>query len=75
LSNTKPMHKSILSGVVDHSPTFLKHLEKTGLLLGKLLEVLEINEYDGSILVSINSATGIYLSRDVAKNILVKGIK
>ena len=75
LSSLKPKQKSILSGVVDHSAPFLKHLEKTGLLLGKQLEILEINEYDGSVLVSINSAEGVYLSRDVAKNILVKGSK
>lgn len=75
LSSIKPKQKNILSGVVDHSAPFLKHLEKTGLLLGKQLQILEINEYDGSILLSINNAEGIYLSRDVAKNILVKATK
>jgi DtxR family Mn-dependent transcriptional regulator len=75
LSSIKPKHKTVLSGVVDHSAPFLKHLEKTGLLLGKQLEILELNEYDGSILVSINGAAGMYLSRDVAKNILVKASK
>jgi DtxR family Mn-dependent transcriptional regulator len=75
LSSIKLKQKTVLSGVVDHSAPFLKHLEKTGLLLGKQLEVLEINEYDESVLVSINNAKGIYLSRDVAKNILVKVIK
>lgn len=75
LSNMKPKQKTILSGVVDHSAAFLKHLEKTGLLLGKQLEIIEVNEYDGSIQVSINGADKMYISRDVAKNILVKAVK
>jgi DtxR family transcriptional regulator, Mn-dependent transcriptional regulator len=75
LSTIKIKQKTILSGVVDHSPAFLKHLEKTGLLLGKQLEILETNDYDGSIELSINQAKGIYISKEVAKNILVKALK
>lgn len=72
LSTVKTGQRSVMSGVVDHSVAFLKHLDKTGLVLGKLLEIHDVNDYDGSVSVSINSGKPFHISRDVAKNILVK---
>jgi DtxR family Mn-dependent transcriptional regulator len=42
------------------------------LSLGAKLDIKEINEFDRSIFVSINDAEPIFISHEVAKNILVK---
>jgi DtxR family Mn-dependent transcriptional regulator len=67
-----PKQKGIMSGVVDHSPAFLQHLNKISLTLGLILELIERNEYDGSIEVKIGTNTRLHLSKEVAKNVLVK---
>jgi DtxR family Mn-dependent transcriptional regulator len=72
LSDLMPKQKGIMSGVVDHSPAFLQHLNKISLTLGLILELIERNEYDGSIEVKIGTNTRLHLSKEVAKNVLVK---
>jgi DtxR family Mn-dependent transcriptional regulator len=72
LSDLMPKQKGIMSGVVDHSPAFLQHLNKISLTLGLILELMERNEYDGSIEVKIGTNTRLHLSKEVAKNVLVK---
>ncbi|MBM3401474.1 MAG: metal-dependent transcriptional regulator [Bacteroidetes bacterium] len=60
-----------VSGVSEHSSLFLKLLDKLGLTLGTGVKILELNEYDGSIMLSIDRSKEQTISRDVAKNILV----
>lgn len=61
----------IISGVSEHSSTFLKLLEKLGLTLGTHLLIREIIEFDGSIVLQINEKSEKTISREVAKNILI----
>jgi DtxR family Mn-dependent transcriptional regulator len=63
---------TILSGVVDHSTAFLQYLNKLGLELGSRLEVNERNDFDGSMKVQLNNKLYVFLSKEVAKNLLVK---
>ncbi|MCX6292299.1 MAG: metal-dependent transcriptional regulator [Bacteroidetes bacterium] len=73
LSELKSDHKAIITGVIDHSPLFLKHIEKTGLSLGKELHIREKFSYDLSCRVNIKPSKAIiHISHDVAKNILVR---
>ena len=61
-----------ITGVIDHQPKFLRHLDKCGLALGKKIKVRQITDYDGSMKISIgNSKNQIHISLEVAKNILV----
>jgi DtxR family Mn-dependent transcriptional regulator len=60
-----------MTGVVDHSPVFLKYLEKTGLTLGCEIKVNDIVEFDNSLNITVNKQTKIFISNEVAKNILV----
>ncbi len=60
-----------MNGVVDHSPSFLQYLEKTGLTLGNEIKIKEINEFDKSLQILINKRNHFFISNDVAKNILV----
>jgi DtxR family transcriptional regulator, Mn-dependent transcriptional regulator len=62
-----------ITGVIDHNPSFLQYLDKTGLLPGKKITVKEIIEYDKSQNIVINSSKNpIHISYEVARNILVK---
>ena len=64
--------KATMTGVSEHSTTFLQHLQKTGLTLGCQIEVKEINEFDKSMLLLLNDSNEVFLSYEVAKGVLVK---
>ena len=72
LSDIKATKTCKLMGVAQDSAVFLQLLTKLNLNLGAKLDIKEINEFDRSIFVSINDAAPIFISHDVAKNILVK---
>ncbi len=60
-----------MTGVVDHSTSFLQYLAKTKLTLGSEIKIKDINEFDRSLKVSVNKSETFFISNDVAKNILV----
>ncbi len=70
LSHLKPNEKGSFTGVANHSPEFLRYLNKINLKLGDVLFISEINEFDKSILLNVNDIK-ISLSELTAKNILV----
>ncbi len=72
LSDIKAAKTCKLMGVAQDSAVFLHLLTKLNLSLGAKLDIQEINEFDRSIFVSINDAAPIFISHEVAKNILVK---
>lgn len=72
LSDIKVNKTCKLMGVAQDSAVFLQLLTKLNLSLGAQLDIKEINEFDRSIIVSINKAEPIFISHEVAKNILVK---
>ncbi len=72
LADLNEKEKVIVTGVIDHSPLFLQHIEKIGLSLGKELRVQEKFSYDQSFHILIKPDKSItQISHDVAKNILV----
>jgi DtxR family Mn-dependent transcriptional regulator len=62
----------VISGVTEHSSSFLQYLEKNGLSLGNEIEVTEVHAFDMSADVKVNNKKAIHLSYEVAKNILIK---
>ncbi len=60
-----------ISGVSEHSATFLKHLEKIGVGLGVLVSVEDKNAYDNSFWIRIEKNEPLFISKEVAKNLLV----
>ena len=63
---------AVMTGVKDHSPKFLQHLEKLGLSIGKEIKLVKHFEYDRSCVVTLkNKRAEIYLSSEAARNILV----
>jgi DtxR family Mn-dependent transcriptional regulator len=71
LNKLKVSSQGLVMGVSEHSSAFLKHLEKLGLTLGKLVKVTDITDFDGSIELLVENKK-INLSREVAKHILIK---
>ena len=59
-------------GVAQDSTVFLQLLTKLELSLGAKLTILEINSFDRSIYISIEGKNPVFISHEVAKNILVK---
>lgn len=70
ISEMKQNDSGTISGVSEHSSVFLKLLEKLGLTLGTKITVAELIEFDGSIILTVQSKE-LTISREVAKNILV----
>jgi DtxR family transcriptional regulator, Mn-dependent transcriptional regulator len=62
----------VMVGVSIHSSSFLKHLDLYGLNLGSQIQITAINEFDKSHQISINQQAPIFVSFEVAKNILVR---
>lgn len=72
LSEIKQTHVVTITGVVDHHPSFLQYLDKSGFSLGKKIRVKETTDYDKSMDITFShSKNVVHISHDVAKNILV----
>lgn len=71
LNKLRATDQGLIMGVSEHSSAFLKHLEKSGLTLGKRIVINEINDFDGSIELLVEQKN-ISVSREVAKHILIK---
>jgi DtxR family Mn-dependent transcriptional regulator len=56
--------------VRNHSPEFLKYLEKQELIIGKKISITEIIEFDHSVVLQMEDKK-IQISREVANNLLV----
>lgn len=60
-----------LTGVIDHAPIFLRYLEELGIRLGVSLFVEQVTPFDRSMQIKIGNKKAIFISEQVAKNILV----
>ena len=72
LSVTQADQTVLVTGVLEHSSTFLQYLEKIGLVLGVEVLVRELNGFDKSLLIRINHHDT-FISHEVARNVLVSG--
>ncbi len=70
VSKLKVEDMGIICGVREHSKEYLKYLEKTGLILGESLTIIEIVKFDGSVMVLVKGKEQM-ISREVAKNLLI----
>lgn len=71
LSEARPGRVYALSGVADHSSVFLKFLDKNNLKIGDKIKILEIEAFDGSLLIE-HGETTIRLSLQIVMNLLVR---
>lgn len=75
LSQLEAGKKGIMTGVADHSALFLQFLDKKEIKLGDTIELKEKTDYDQSMVIGVNKKKTIQISNEVAKNILVSGMK
>jgi DtxR family Mn-dependent transcriptional regulator len=57
--------------VKDSSPAFLRYLDKVGAYIGARIKVLDKVEFDGSVEILVDQKKTLFMSKDVANNILV----
>ena len=60
-----------LMAVLEHSTEFLQHLDHSNLTLGCSVTIHEINAFDKSVLVKVERDQIVFISHEVAKNLLV----
>lgn len=72
LSEVTKGNTVLMMGVCEHSSAFLQHLDKSGLMLGCQLKIQEINAFDQSVNVLVDDHHALFVSHEVAKNLLVK---
>jgi len=58
--------------VADNSASFLKYLDRQGIGLGDMVLILEVLDFDKSLLVQLKGKQEVYLSAEAAKKILVE---
>ena len=73
LSTLQNNEKGICIGVKNTSPSFLKFLDKRGIILGKKITFLEKEEFDDSLLIKIDTKE-ISISNKIANNIYIQKI-
>ena len=71
LSSMKENEQSELLGVKDSSEGFLRYLDKRNIKIGDSIKVINIEPYDKSIKIEINSKE-IIVSENVAENLYLK---
>ena len=71
LSEAKTKELYQIMGVSDHSPVFLKYLEKQQLVIGAQIKVKNIEEFDQSLIIVCNKKE-IIITQKAAENIIVE---
>jgi len=71
LSEAKQNSVYVISGVIDHSNSFLQLLDKSRILLGSKIKVKDVQPYDKSLAILLNGKKRLFISNQMAKNILV----
>ncbi|WP_420147346.1 metal-dependent transcriptional regulator [Spirosoma sp.] len=71
LSDVGVGERVCLMAVLEHSTEFLQHLDHSKLTLGCTVLVNEINTFDKSVLVQVENGRIVFVSHEVAKNLLV----
>lgn len=71
LSELPLKSSGICVGVKDTSPAFLKFLDKNNIALGDYIEILEIEDFDNSLLIKIKERE-LHISNQIASNLFIK---
>jgi DtxR family Mn-dependent transcriptional regulator len=61
----------LLTGVIDHTSAFLQYVDTMGLELGCIIHIQEIMSFDKSLTVLLDNEKKVFISQQVAKNLLV----
>ncbi|MCB0704538.1 MAG: metal-dependent transcriptional regulator [Saprospiraceae bacterium] len=72
LSELNALETGVIVGVHEHSTAFLQYLDRMDLVLGAVLKVQEIFEYDGSMRIELENKTSLVLSSKVSQHLFVQ---
>ncbi len=61
----------LITGVNNSDAGFLKHLDKMNISLGTKIQIIERNDFDGSLEIKLANGDSAFISDQVAKNLLV----
>lgn len=71
LFDTHIQDDGIVVAVKDTNTLFLQHLDRIGIYLGAKIKTLEKIEFDGSMEILIDQKNKLFISKEVAQNVLV----
>jgi DtxR family Mn-dependent transcriptional regulator len=74
LADLKTEEQGFVVGVKEHSKSYLNHLEAMGLVLGTAIKVIEVVDFDRSMLVAVNKTKSVNISHQASKNLIIKKI-
>ena len=72
LNECKILKEIVFIGVKNHTISFLKYLTSIGLGIGDRFRIEAINNFDNSYQIKVKKNNLVFLSNDLASNILVK---
>lgn len=72
LSDLKLGETGIIVGVKIHTPQFLQYLDSKKLVLGTTVSVIELIEFDNSIIVEVNGQNQLTITNKVTNNLYVQ---
>lgn len=64
-----------MTGVADHRPDFLRFLDGSGISMGDEIKLKKIIAFDLSLQITINKKHTVFISNQIAKNILVQHVR
>lgn len=64
--------KGVFVGVKDSSPAFLQYLDKNEIALGEHIEVMDKEDFDGSMRIQLQNEKTINISEQVSENLYIK---
>jgi DtxR family Mn-dependent transcriptional regulator len=70
LSQVNPVQEVILAGLHEHTPDFLRFLDRLELKIGTRMKVMELIAFDESIVLQIGKRE-VILNKSITKNLLV----
>lgn len=65
---------AVITAVENTESLFLQHLDNLGIRLGVKFKILERAEFDGSLMLKLEQGNSIFVSKEVAKNLLVRNL-
>ena len=74
ISDLKLGEKAIITGIKDSSSEFLQYLEKTKLVLGAQVEIIDKISFDNSVSVMVEDSKTLNISHHISSNIYIKSI-
>ena len=75
LASCEAGYSGTVTGVQDHSAAYLNHLVLLGIQLGDNLKIISKSDYDKSLKIKLSKGKELFITQDVANNLMITKIK